>query len=123
MSADQLRLERIKAAQEAARQAVGCHLLTTQSVQDLVRDVIAAYDPPPKPKWPVDESVFAINKCRRSGALIEDVRDATREAMLADPIIKAAIHLRDIAQLEGAATPETMRRAQAVRDAVREAGL
>jgi hypothetical protein len=88
-----------------------------------ITDALEAADREP-PKWPTDESVFAINKCRRSGAHIEDVRNATREAMLADPIVKAAIALRDeIVLAVGPVGLETARVVQAVIDAVNEAGL
>jgi hypothetical protein len=75
------------------------------------------------PKWPTDESVKTI----WHGGWIdgtEEQRLRTREALLADPIIKAAIALRDeIVLAVGPVGPETARVVQAVIDAVNEAGL
>jgi hypothetical protein len=90
--------------------------------QAVIGHALQAADREP-PKWPTDESVKTI----WHGGWIdgtEEQRLRTREALLADPIIKAAIALRDeIVLAVGPVGPETARVVQAVIDAVNEAGL
>lgn len=119
--------QRIKDGIEAARSAVGCHLLTTSSVERLVRDVLEAADREmPQPKWPTDESIRRYRRDVGLGSVdpgdepFEASRHAVRAAFLADPIIKAAI---GYVRAYGSERANLGRPAQALIDAVNEAGL
>jgi hypothetical protein len=75
---------------------------------------------PPKPKWPTDDSFYALVK--REDHMTEHLRECLREAMLADPIIKAAITLTSHAPFEVTA-PHVARSISELLRAVYDAGL
>jgi hypothetical protein len=94
----------------------GCH--------ELARRALEAADREP---WPSDESVRKFRAAYRSstngGMPLGDewVRDCLREAFLADPILQAAVALRD---MEASASYRfDSPRVRALIDAVNEAGL
>lgn len=96
------------------------------SPESIVRAVLKAADAPPKPTWPTDQST------RKSSITglgeppgtedFETQRRYLRDAMLADPIIKAAIAYRDT--WRGQSTVSTLGTAGVkLMGAVNEAGL
>jgi hypothetical protein len=80
---------------------------------DDVREIIAAYLTEP-PRWPTDESIQAYNSSSPRSH-----RQQLRAALCADPIIKAAINLRDGAEGYNVGIQDE----EALIDAVNEAGL
>ena len=90
-------------------------------IERFARRVVEAYltEPPP---WPTEESMdaYAVTDAQDSGVGACD-REALRAAMLADPIIQAAIKLRD-QERQGPGARLAYARV-AVVDAVIEAGL
>lgn len=71
------------------------------------------------PKWPTDESVRDFEAAMDPAYTHEDIRTALRAALLADPIIKAAVALRDAYRLPECLDPQV----GDLVDAVNEAGL
>lgn len=93
------------------------------TARDAVASAIKAYLTEP-PKWPTDGSVSALEGDWPTPEHREDWRADLRRAMLADPIIKAAVRLRDsIPAAIGPIGPYHAQVVQAVIDAVDEAGL
>lgn len=121
----QSREQRVRDAEEAARRAVGCHLLTTWSVHVLVQEIINAYDPMPKPKWPTDEMIKAANFAwGEADSEGPNMRKALLAARAFDPLVHAAIDMRDVIRTAvGPVGRDDAEVVQAVIDAVNEAGL
>lgn len=61
---------------------------TPSEVENFARRAVEAYLADPKPKWPTDESLTALE---HSANWNEHDRDDLRAAFLADPVIKAAV--------------------------------
>lgn len=97
-----------------------------QADGDDVREIIAAYLTEPA-KWPTDETLDAAfgTYFERDRHHIENARERVREAFIEhDPIIQAAITLRDVIRhAVGPVGPSDAQAVQAVIDAVNEAGL
>lgn len=96
------------------------------SVEDEVRAILEAADrePDPAPVWPSDESVtehrVAIGVTAKLGqAWFERVRTGLRAAMLADPIIRAAVALTTYHP----SLCSSYQQLHEIRDAVRASGL
>jgi hypothetical protein len=83
----------------------------------LARRIVDAYLTAP-PKWPTNEQMQLV-RGSAGGFDQEDARDTARQVLLADPIVKAAIALRN----EPREPRGWLERVQRVIDAVNEAGL
>lgn len=94
------------------------HPESLASPAEIARRMLEAADREP-PKWPTDHS---LDELWSGEAWSEEDRDVLRRAMLADPIIQAAIRLRDIGRKECTLVDIVIAR-DAVVAAVIEAGL
>lgn len=111
--------ERIKAAAEALKDK--CKFTQEVAVDLVVLEVLAAAYPedfPPKPKWPSDESLAIAQRLRGGKPLDEDDVEAVRNILRADPIIQAAVELRDADEAHDPWPP-----VRKLRRAIDEAGL
>lgn len=112
--------QRIK---DAAAVLVGLNV-SGPSAERWARDVLEAADHEP-PKWPTDESVHCVH--RPEDEEWEESRQYLREALLADPIIKAAVALRRFSERREyarmIATDEWYRATAPLFEAIDEAGL
>lgn len=98
--------------EDATRALMARRALSQTDARYIAGIALEAADREP-PKWPTEESVRAM------ADVPEYVREDLRAAFLADPIIKAAIRLRDAYQRPACFDDEI----GAVYDAVNEAGL
>lgn len=93
--------QRIKDAAEALRTADQRKMFNA-SFEEVAQIALEAADAPPKPQWPTDEQVHLYRRAespqlppRALPSEMEPIRAGLREAMLADPIFKAAVAYRD----------------------------
>lgn len=122
--------QRIEDAAKVLAQALGCHwnrLAPSMRTSFLNRahQVLEAADAePPKPVWPTDESLEAYGEAIRPRYPVtaekhREHREWLRVAMLADPIIQAAIAYRNRVE----EIPGRNKQSRRLTDAVNEAGL
>lgn len=127
---DDQRIERAAAELCRIRQNGGWTVLpgrTREEYRQAAREILEAADRE-SPKWPTDESVHAFGVAENARFLRgpkgdPDYREPLRQALLADPIIRAAVELRDVRKARPDRAWERSEALQGVVDAVNEAGL
>lgn len=92
-------------------------------IDQLAKRMLDAADrEPPTPTWPTDESVDAALKCPYPNGR-SSVRNLLHAAMLADPIIQAAIDYRDACDYPRRDASNMRSTGLALRAEVKRAGL